>query len=427
MDKLLRRSLIDPARRALGTFPALIIEGARQVGKSTFATMVVEDRPAVVFTLDDPQVATLVADNPLAFVRQFPDRVMVIDEIQRAPELILPLKLAIDEDRRPGRFVLIGSSDLLRLQRTPDSLAGRAAILRLHGFSQGELAGLQEDFVAWLADALRRERSTGQPGKLAPGASLSRAQCVAMLAAGGYPDMALRDASTRGGWVNAYLRQVLQRDTADIRRVTDPSRLERLARLVAANQAGELVKSRLANEAGIPASTITDYLNVITTLFLVDLIPAWSANLTNREIDRPKAIVSDTALALRLARVKPDSLVPLSGQYLGPLLEGFVAGELLKQRGWAAQDYDIYHYRSSGGLEVDLVIELDGGELIGLEVKTTESVAGRHLKNLRALRDRLGDRLLGGVVLSLSPQAGAHGAGIHALPISALWAHPGAR
>jgi predicted AAA+ superfamily ATPase len=135
-------------------------------------------------------------------------------------------------------------------------------------------------------------------------------------------------------------------------------------------------------------------------------------------------MVADPALALRLARVKPASLGPLSGQFLGPALEGFVAGELAKQRGWSAIGFDLYHYRSSGGVEVDLVVELEDGRLYGIEVKATQSVLAGHVKNLRLWAARLGERFAGGVVLSLAARAGSHGGGIWSLPLETLWRQP---
>jgi predicted AAA+ superfamily ATPase len=179
----------------------------------------------------------------------------VVDEIQRAPELILPIKAAIDRYRRPGRFVLTGSSDLLRLQRTPDSLAGRAVTLNLRGFSQGELRRRPDDFVTWFGSAQTRDFNPWTVES-----STARSEYVDLLAAGSYPEPARAPQEFRRAWIDSYLRQVVQRDSADIRRVVDPGRLLVLLRLIAANQAGELVKARLAQAASIPATTITDYM-----------------------------------------------------------------------------------------------------------------------------------------------------------------------
>jgi predicted AAA+ superfamily ATPase len=322
--------------------------------------------------------------------------------------------------------VLTGSSDLLRLHRTPDSLAGRALLVQMRGLSQGEVRGRREDFVAWLAGA-RPASPDGagfNPWNLTTAAT--RGDYVAALGAGGYPDIVLGDPVIRGAWLDSYIRQVTQRDSADVRRVTDPGRLASLLRLIAANQEGELVKARLAGEAGIPTSSITDFLGVLDALFLVEKLPSWTANLTGREIERPKAAVADSALALRLARVPPPSLAPLAGSgALGPFLEGFVASELAKQRAWSEVGYDLYHYRSGADFEVDIVVELDGGRVFGLEVKATQTVIPKHARGLRKFADRVGERFAGGCVLSLAPQGASFGGGIWALPIAALWEHPG--
>jgi predicted AAA+ superfamily ATPase len=163
-------------------------------------------------------------------------------------------------------------------------------------------------------------------------------------------------------------------------------------------------------------------MNVLTTLFLVDVLPAWTANLTRRETSRGKAYVSDSALALRLARTQATRLLALDArEHLGQLLEALVAEELTKQRGWSATEFDLFHYRESGGLEVDLVVETGDGRVFGIEVKAAQTVSSRHFAALRHFRDKVGKRFAGGVVLSLTRQGASFGDGIWALPLSALW------
>ncbi|MDR1185837.1 MAG: AAA family ATPase, partial [Bifidobacteriaceae bacterium] len=211
MSDLVPRHLLERGRQLLDASPCLIVEGARQVGKSTFVTMLVAGRPATVVTLDDSQTRHLAAADPDAFVDQAREATLVIDEIQRSPELILPIKASIDRDRRPGRFVLTGSADLLRLQRTPDSLAGRALTIQLRGFSQGEIRRRPDDFITWLIHAYH---DGFNPWAIR--SDLTRSDYVDVLAVGSYPQLVLGDPTVRRSWVNSYLRQIIQRDSADV-------------------------------------------------------------------------------------------------------------------------------------------------------------------------------------------------------------------
>ena len=226
----------------------------------------------------------------------------------------------------------------------------------------------------------------------------------------------------RTTWLDSYLQRIIQRDARDVQRITTPDRLTSLLRLLAANQSGELVKARVAEAANIPATTITTYLDVLETLFLVSTLPPWTPNLTRREVGRPKAIISDSALALRLTRLTEMQLAPLTGSdHIGGLLEGLVVAELLKQSGWSDQEYELFHYRDRNGLEVDIIAELADGTIFGLEVKSSRTFKAEHFNGLRTLRDRLGDRFRGGVVLN-SAEAGYQFADrLWGLPISAAW------
>lgn len=411
--ELIPRHLLGFARDALETFPVVVVQGARQVGKSTFAGVLASARSARELTLDDRATADAAHNDPQAFVDQFPGQTLVIDEVQREPELLLAIKAAVDRDRTPGRFVLTGSSDLLRLERTPDSLAGRAVTLRLRGLSQGEIAGGPDDFVARLVagDDLSSTTTTWQ-----------RRDYAQALAAGGYPEMLRLSGRLRRAWLDSYLERIIQRDARDVLATTQPERLRSLLRLVGANQAGELVKARLAAQAHIPASSITSYLDVLSTLFLVDLLPPWTPNLTRREIGRPKAMVADPALAMRLTGLTGEQLTELTGaDHLGGLLEGFVVSELLKQQTWSDVDYGLFHYRDRNGLEVDVTIELGDGSIYGLEVKASQTIKSDHFTGLKVLQERAGRRFRGGIVLGTTQHPVQHGPGLWGLPISALW------
>ncbi len=412
MTTLIDRHVSSFAREALETFPALVIQGARQVGKSTFARMITEGRPTRLLTLDEPGSLAAAREDPTSFVNQFSDGTLVIDEVQRAPDLILPLKAAIDRDRRASRFVLTGSSELLRYPGTPDSLAGRAITIALRGLTRGEAAGSADDIVARIHDGVDAGAFSTET---------TRFDYVAAIAAGGYPEARSLSGRLRRVWFDSYVERLLQRDATDLAPRTDRGRLASVLRLLAANQAGEVVRARIARDAAIPESSMTAYIDLLSALFLVDLIPPWTPNLTSRESSRPKAIVSDSGLALRLSRVDEKQLLPLDSPFIGGALEGFVAAALLAQRAWSKAEYELYHFRDRNGLEVDLVAELSDGNVIAFEVKTSATVKSEHFAGLRALRDRLGDRFTAGFVLNTASSGSVFADRLSSLPVAALW------
>ena len=416
MNQLLTRHVSEVAHDILSYMPGLIIEGARQAGKSTLADCLAQSHPgAVTANLDDQPIRDAARDDPAGFVAQAGSGLLVVDEVQHLPELTLAIKTAIDHDRRPGRFVLTGSSSLWRLQGLADSLAGRVGRLHLFGFSQGELTEKLDDFASVIAGAPEQQIVSFT-------SSLQRDDYARLVAQGAYPPTVGLTERQRARWFDDYLQGLIRRDLPELRRQVDPARAESLLRLLAANQAGELVKARLANESGIPASSVDDYLDLLGDLWLYATLPPWTPNLTQREIGRRKAFVVDSGLTTRLSRLTAEHLSSYSyGKAFGSLLEGFVAAELLRQRTWSATSFDLFHYRNRTDLEIDLIIELGGGFVIALEVKAATSFQANQFKHLKVLRDRLGDRLIAGIVLNTGQTGYRFSERLYGLPLSALW------
>lgn len=412
MSELLARFATPFAEEALATFPAVMIQGARQVGKSTFAQELVRDRPSRVLTLDDTAVLAAAQAGPAAFVTQLSEGTLVTDELQRAPELMLALKASIDRDRRPGRFLLTSSSNLLDLSRTPDSLAGRAVTVELKSLSQGEIRGRADDVASQLRagfDAAAFETDA------------TRADYVEMIARGGYPEVRALRPRMRSVWFDAYVQRLMDRDVSDIAPRVDSQRKATVLRLLAANQAGELVKSRLARDVGVPERSAAAYNDLLETMYLSETLRPWTPNLTSREVRRSKGFIVDSGLALRLARLGAEQLVPLTSAHIGQYVEGFVVGELMRQRSWSETEYELFHYRERSGIEVDVVLEFSDGAVVGIEIKAGSTVKPEHFAGLRVLRDKLGDRFLGGYVLNTAGQGMSFGERLAALPIAALW------
>lgn len=413
MAVLIQRHAGPVAREYLEHFPGIVIEGARQVGKSTLAHQIAQP-DALIRTLDDEQVRAAAIADPAGFIAESGDRQQVIDEIQRLPSLTLAVKASIDRDRRPGRFILTGSASLLRVRGTADSLAGRVGRLNLYGLSRGEIMGTIDDFVDAVVNAAERVTHAES--------IYTRTGHAGLLAAGSYPEIYSASDRVRATWFESYVRGVVERDMPELRREVRPARSMAMLRTLAGRQSAELVKATLASETAVPASTITGYIDLLHDVGLVASLPPWTPNLAKREIGRAKSFVVDSGLALWLARMTPHQLGRLEyGEAFGSFLEAFVAAELLRQRTWSAQRYDLYHWRDRNGEEVDIVIELDDGSVIGIEVKSASSFTTRQFKGLTRLRDALGDRFVAGIVLSTSETGYRYADRLYGAPVSALW------
>ena len=419
MPDLVTRNLMPFGQRMLSVFPVAVIQGARRVGKSTFAKMLAADRTHVSLTLDDEEVRRQALDDPRTLAGQGGDGLLVIDEIQRAPELLLAIKAEADRHPRPGRFLLTGSSDLLRMSRTPDSLAGRAVTLPLMGFSRGELVGVRDDFGSQIRSGHIQDPWRGFVSEW------TRADYAAAVCQGSYPEALRLTDDDRPVWLRSYLDRLLRRDVQAIGRAIPATRLRAMLRLLAANQSGELVLSRLADQLGASGPTVRGYVDVLETMYLTSSLPPWAANLTKREVGRTKVSVQDSALAALLARTSPAKLTSLAtAEYFGALLEGFVTTELLKQQTWTAEPFELFHFRDRDGLEVDIVMEFEDGGVFLIEVKASQTYRSDYFAPMKRLADKLGDRFLGGAVFGTAQFTFQHADRLWGLPIAALWAGP---
>src|SRR5665213_150 len=387
---LLDRELVPAVLASLKDSPVVFIQGARQTGKSTLAkSLAGHGYPARYLTLDDAVTLSAAQADPRGFVAGL-DSPVIIDEVQRAPMLALAIKSAVDDDRKPGRFLLTGSANVLLLPRVAESLAGRIEIHTLWPLSQGELAGVHENFI----DAIFRARFSA--GDIT-GESWNR--LVERMVAGGYPEMLHRTADERRrAWFGSYITTILQRDVRDISNVRDLADLPRLLKLVASRAGGLLDYADLARGLSMPQTTLKRYMGLFEGTFLVQTLPAWFTNIGKRLVKAPKLLLNDTGLLIHLlgtsaSRLRSDRTLA------GGVLENFVALELLKQRGWSKLQPNLYHFRTHPGEEVDLVLEDPAGRVVGIEVKASASIDARHFKGLHALAAAAGKRFVPGVVL----------------------------
>lgn len=409
----LERHVKPRALEALEDTRIVAIQGARQVGKTTLMQEIVKERGGRLVSFDDEQTLTLAQIDPLGFL-QHGDDLLAIDEIQLAPEMVLALKYVVDRDTRPGRFLVTGSADLLRLPAARDSLAGRVESIELHGFSQGELAGYKETFVDRL---LRGEQFATHSS------TLTRRDYLERATSGGYPEALARPPGRRRtAWLDNYLNGIVKRDARDLSGSHRIDQLPQILGVLAARNSQELNLADVAKETGVPVTSLRRLLELLETMYLVQELPAWTTNFAKRPVSRPKVSLLDTGLAARLLNLSavgagPDAYSEMAGH----LLEGFVAGEIRRQRAWSEESFRLSHFRDRAAGEVDLILETPDGRIAGLEVKSNSRIGGNDAKWLAQLRDKLGKRFVAGLVLHTGITAGPFGDRIAAVPMDVLW------
>lgn len=410
---ILSRAAARVVTAALADTPVVVLNGPRQVGKTTLTRNLSYRGSHDFATLDDETSRQAARVDPRSFVSR-PVDTFVIDEAQLEPTLFRAVKAEIDRDRRPGRFLLTGSSRLLSAPDMAASLVGRVETIDLWPFSQGEQEGFADSFVDLLFDS---------PVDLIRNGTSSRAEIVRRIVTGGYPEIVNRQPGRRRAWFESYLTTITQSVIRDLSSIERLAEVPRLLRLCAARTGCELNVSAIANELGFPARTTDGYLTLLTQAFLIDRVPAWSTNLSRKVVRRPKIVVTDTGLAAHLIGAASSS-VDRAGGPLGQLLETFVANEIRKQLTWSAARPSLWHFRDRNGAEVDLLLEHPDGRVVGLEVKATSTPSPGDLHGLRYLADRLGDRFHFGLLLHTAPEATRFGPNLAALPLSALWTPP---
>ncbi len=404
------RHLLSRLKRALKHFPVLFLNGPRQAGKSTVADWISKEVPgSEYFTLDDLNVLQAATSDPIGFV-DAPKELVILDEIQRAPGLFLPIKASVDSDRRAGRFLLTGSANVLLLPHLADSLAGRMQIATLYPLSADELSGNPSGLIDLLFDPSSHHKL------LASGGKIDRGQLVQNLVKGGYPEVQGLKADLRYTWFKGYLTTLLQRDVRELARIEGISLLPNLLALLASRSASLLNTEELARTSGLPATTLRRYLTLLQTFFLVQLIPPWASNRGKRLVKSPKIHLIDTGLLCHLLGVDEVGLTSDPNQ-LGRVLETYVMGELLKMAGWSDRDPALYHYRTTSGAEVDIVLEDRSRQVVGIEVKASLSISKGDLRGLKALAADVGDPFVCGVLFYLGDRPLRLGDRLYALPL----------
>jgi predicted AAA+ superfamily ATPase len=396
------------AEEALSDTPVVLIVGPRRSGKTTLVRKLAEAGRTYI-TLDDPTTLDAAQSDPVGFIRGL-DRA-IIDEVQRAPDLMLAIKKTVDEDYRPGRFLLTGSANVLTLARVADSLAGRMETLQMLPLAHAEVEGVTPSFLERLFKGKLQGHQAGITGD----------HLVKLALLGGFPEAISRESERRRqDWARSYLTSVLTRDLRDIAEIEKLTELPKFVRLVA-EHSGQLVNySQFGSSINVSHKTSQRYVALLEQVFLVATLQPWYTNMLKRIAKTPKLHFLDSGL-LATARGLSFGRVKANRSEFGALLESFVFSEVLKLMTGSDMRLTPYHFRDQQMHEVDIVLERDDGLIVGIEVKAAATVKSSDFAGLRTLAETCKERFAYGVVLYDSADVVPFGERLSAAPLSCLW------
>jgi uncharacterized protein len=409
-ENMIPRSITTKLRASIQRSPAVLLMGARQTGKTTLVKKIAKDHGYHFISLDDVTILAAAQQDPVGFITNIPKPV-IIDEVQRAPELFLSIKKDIDEQRKPGRYLLTGSANPLLIPRLSDSLAGRMEILYLWPLAQSELEGTNGLFIEMLFEKKLPHM---------PEEKLTKHDLYKRVITGGFPSVQKTDHEGTKAWFEGYVTTLLYRDVQELANITGLVELPRLLRIIATRIGGLFNAADISRSTGISATTLHRYITLLETLFLVQFLLPWFSNLGKRLLKSPKLFCVDTGLIsflldLDAARLNNDQILA------SHILENFVLMELRKQATWSSIRVSLLHMRSAAGAEVDIVLETPAGEIIGIEIKNSATVQAKDFSGLNFLREAAGDTFLRGIIIYTGSSAVPFGDNFWAIPISWLW------
>ena len=395
---------------ALKDTPAIIIVGPRQCGKTTLVKEIIGE-DWIYITLDDVNQLRFAQNDPIGFVRQHASKHVVIDEVQRVPELILPIKQSIDENRVPGRFLLTGSANAMALPVVADSLAGRLEVVSLLPLAECEINGNPSTF---LTKILSGDIPASSQVRI-------REKLISKVISGGFPEALLRtEDSRRVAWFNQYIMSLVQKDLKDLGQIEHLDEMPRLIQIIC-NQIGNLINyTEVGNLLGLSRQTVAKYLQLLEQLFIFQELPAWHRNENKRLIKTPKAHIVDSGLLCALRRINHEK-INRDPQLFGHLLESYVLCELRRLASWHDEPLYFSYYRDKDQVEVDIVIETLSGDVIGIEIKASATLRNQDFQGIERLRKSAGKNFMMGMVLYDGDHTNVVDGNIFSAPLGVLW------
>ena len=410
---MFRRNLTGRLLEALTDTPAVLVNGARQTGKSTLAQSKEVADGRHYLTFDDLGVLAAAKHDPNGFIAGLTLPV-TLDEVQHVPEVFPVIKAAIDRRRQPGQFLLTGSANVMLLPKISESLAGRLEVLMLWPFSQGEMTNRQESFI----DSLFSSRQVNWSSK---SQTITREALLELAVAGGYPPAVTRQTmARRDAWFQSYVVTMLQRDIRDLANIADLAAIPRLVSVVATRAGSLLNLADLSRTTALPQTTLKRYFALLEGTFLAQLLRPWARNLGKRAIQTPKVYLNDSGLLAYSLGATVDRL-KTEGNLIGTVLENFVMMELRKQSTWSTVQPEMFFWRTTSGQEVDFVLEDRSGQIVGVEVKAAATLGSNDTRGLHALADTVGNKWLRGIILYTGSEVIPFSSNLHGLPMASIW------
>ena len=410
-NKFFPRLVESMIRDAISDTPVVCVLGARQCGKTALVRHMFPDRPYV--DLDTHSEFVMASEDPGSYIQRLPDTV-TIDEVQQVPNLIGPIKVSVDQNRRPGRFILTGSVNLLLIPGLTQTLAGRMEIIDLHPLTESEKSRSSGKFLFdLLDDKLKPDFRIDQT-------IMSNLEFEERIISGGYVEPLNRDVLRARQWRRSYLRDIAEREVPEVFKIRNPELLSRIMELLACRTGSLLRISELAKSLAVHRLTLERYLAYLERVYLVRRIPAWHSNRTKRLTKSPKMHFVDCGLAATLADFPMDNQEK-NRVYLGHLCESFVVQQIIAHAGWTHPDLRFWHYRDKDQVEVDLVMTLRE-KVWGFEIKSNTSVNSRDARGLIKLANVCGDDFQKGILFYRGSDIISLANGlVLAVPVSMLW------
>lgn len=391
--------------------PVLLIVGPRQCGKTTLSKILGQDLGMSYVSCDNIATLASIQFDPAGFLNN-QAKPLIIDEAQRAPEIFLPIKLDVDDNRNPGRYLLTGSANLLLVPKLGDGLTGRMGICNMWPLSQGEIRGVKESFLKILFE-------NGHWKSEYP--IFSQHEIIEILMKGGFPNVvAAKSSEERREWCNDYLFNALQKDINDLSKIEHFSQMPSLLYGLANRIGSPLNVNSLTDLLRTSEATTRRYIELLKNLFLLYPLPSWSRNIDKKISKASKIYFSDTALLIQSMDFDAERLLKLPN-VLGQVFENFVVMELVKQATWSSEQIKLHHYRTHDQKEVDVVLESPSGKVIGIEIKLSSIVRKDDLKGLMSLKEHCSADFHKGIIFYTGSKTLPFGDSFTALPISALW------
>ena len=406
---MLKRWQESTIKSALNTRRIIILSGSRQCGKTTTAKAIV-DNNFLYRTLDDITFFKAARNDAQAFLKHN-KKTMIIDEVQRVPELITAIKKTVDEDTRYGQFLITGSVNIQSLPTVKESLAGRVKKIRLRPFTQGEILGNQPEFLY----RLKTQNFVDNTG-------YNKEVTSKIIYKGGYPEpLKFRSNKEKTSWYRDYINTILEYDLKDISNIKRQNSLKELVSIIASYSSKFIDKSDITTALSLSKQTLDSYLGILQNTYLVDKVAPWLKTDYERVNKQSKYFITDTGLMASLLNWKANDLI-LDTDKAGKIFETFVYSQLIAQIEHTDGEFELYHYRDREKREIDFIIEDDNNNIYGIEVKSGSSLAPEHFKHLKWFKNNLAkDKNFTGIVLYTGEQTVSFGENLYAVPINNLW------